>query len=816
MQLAKEVTAKYPQVEFWAVSCKTHRDVCANHTIRGYPTIHSFKAGEDKSIVLGSGTNEEQIVKALQLDKPMPEVDRKLALDGEDGSEEDEEKEEDASDKDEAEVEDEVSEAADEEKESEEVESKEAKASKEDDEKEDDEESEEDAPDTPDVDDSEEDPPDADDSEDEAVKDAPDIDASEEEDAPDVDHSQEDAPGTPVVDESEEKGADKDSPDVDESEEDAPDAPDVDDSEEEDKDAPDAPDLDEAEEDDDKDSDEEPELVESDEDEVQDVEDSDEDENEDMEDSDEDENEDIEDSDADEDEAEGRRKWRKENDSPVSEDIEESKDRAPRDAPSITDAVNSYNAQNEANNGVKSDAGALKGKREPRDMDKWKQLIAESKKKLEKRKAYLRKVRANVAEPGATKIMKANTPGTTEYSERVDSLLRKINSLRKKRGVPPLKTPIEIVKKAKKALKKEIKEPRFAEKVPVIKRLVKLTPEEENILDASLSFIAGLKYGLFMTNDALKAKQKSALQAWLDLLSVSLPPEWGLHALIDELNDNMDSVAQGRQNLLKILSKHPLPRNIHSASCRKPGSPQGFSCGLWKLFHTATVGITEHRGGLNLLESGVVAADTHIFSPAEAAHAIREYIAHFFGCTECRKHFIAKYDECSFRRCDRLTSDATSATPDDWKQLPLWLWEVHNDVSVSVAHDRIDRQLESKSHSRAKVAHLTRADEIKHLFPSLETCFQCFDGSGSWDEDAVFEFLEATYWSGPDVMADKLLQYKDTDAYTSGSGFFWFVIIVVIVGFFVTRGRKGGGGLKQSMNAALVTGRKIGGKKRSV
>jgi hypothetical protein len=816
MQLAEEVTAKYPQVEFWAVSCMAHRDVCANHTIRGYPTIHSFKAGEDESIVLGSGTNEAQIVKALQLDKTMQEVERKLALDEQDVSEEDEEKEEAASDKDASEVEDTFSEDKAEEEGSEEVGRKEAQASEEDDEKDEEEESEADAPDAPVVDDMEEDAPDGEDSEDGADQDSRKIEESEVvavKDAPDVDDSEEGTPDAPapVVDRSAEKGTDEDSPDVIKSEEDAPDAPDVDESEEEAKDAPGAQDLDETEEDEDQDSDEEREVVESDK-----HEDSDDGEAHDVEDSEIDE--DLEKSDADEDEPKGRRIWRKQHDNSVSEDIEESKDGAPRDAATITDSVKSYRAQNKDNNGVKPGAGALKGKREPRDMDKWKQFIADSKKKFEKRKALLRKAKAKMAEPGATKIMKANTPGTTEYSERVNSLLKKINSLRKKRGVPPLNTAVEIATKAKKVLKKDIKEPRFAEKVPVIKRLVKLTSEEENILDASLSFIGGLKYGLFMTNDALTAKQKSALQAWLDLLSVSLPPEWGLHALIDELNDNIDRVAQGNENLLKILHKHPIPRDIFSASCRKHGSPHGFSCGLWKLFHTATVGITEHRGGLNLRESGVVATDTRIFSPADAAHAIREYIAHFFGCKECSNHFIAQYDQCSFRRCDRLTSDALSSTPDDWKQLPLWLWEVHNDVSVRVAHERTARHLATKSYSQAQVADLTKADEIKYLFPSLETCLQCFDENGSWDEDAVFEFLEATYWSGPDVMADKLLQYKDTDAYSSGSGFFWFVIIVVIAGFFVTRANKGGGsgGLKQSMNAALATGRKIGGKKRSV
>jgi hypothetical protein len=51
-----------------------------------------------------------------------------------------------------------------------------------------------------------------------------------------------------------------------------------------------------------------------------------------------------------------------------------------------------------------------------------------------------------------------------------------------------------------------------------------------------------------------------------------------------------------------------------------------------------------------------------VFSPADAAATIREYIANFFGCKECRDHFLSQYDQCSFRRCDRLTDDANAST----------------------------------------------------------------------------------------------------------------------------------------------------------
>ena len=533
--------------------------------------------------------------------------------------------------------------------------------------------------------------------------------------------------------------------------------------------------------------------------------------------------EDEEESDVEEDEDEpmqsDRERW--EDNSP--EDLERTND-APRGGIDISEAVKAYREENKAN-GRRPGAGAQKGKTIARDMDKWKELIAQKRQQYEKKeKGRLGRGKKEkggqngqqIDKAGATIVMKANTPGTAEYKDRMDKLLKKINKLRKRRGLPPMTSPIVGTKKSQQPLKKEVRKPRLPEKLPVVKRMFKMTEEEELILDASLSFVAGLKYGVFMSSDSLTTKQKDALKGWLDLMSVSLPPEWGLHSLIDELNDNTESISQSNENLLRILRKHLLPRRVWSPSCMRPGSPQGFSCGMWKLLHTSTVGIAEQRGGLNLVQAGVVDSGTRIFTPADAADTIREYLAHFFGCIECRNHFLAQYDQCSFRRCDRLTDNAPVATAEDWKQLALWLWEVHNGVSVHVAHERINREMESKNvkTTRFRMARLKRDDEIKHLYPSLEQCFQCFDEDGSWEEENVFEFLESTYWSKPDVTADRLLQYRGEEG--SGSGFIWIFVIIVLAAIYMLRGRKVLG-LQRTVNAALVTGRKTirGTKKRS-
>ena len=170
--------------------------------------------------------------------------------------------------------------------------------------------------------------------------------------------------------------------------------------------------------------------------------------------------------------------------------------------------------------------------------------------------------------------------------------------------------------------------------------------------------------------------------------------------------------------------------------------------------HTATVGIAEQRGGKNLVESGMVLPTTKTFSPMEAADTIRNYIDKFLTCRPCREHFLETYDDCeNNRRCDRLAEDLDEATTADWKELPLWLWEVHNDVSVRVAREKVESIYVKGVRRKA-----TTADEVKAMWPNVDNCILSFHDDGTWNEGELFHFLERIYWPGSEVdpMQDKL------------------------------------------------------------
>lgn len=434
-------------------------------------------------------------------------------------------------------------------------------------------------------------------------------------------------------------------------------------------------------------------------------------------------------------------------------------------------------------------AGANRAALKSKDMDKWSEFIEARRSRLAQNRLKNPLVLNKPAESGTTELMRANTPGTEEFSERRKRIMDKINTLRAKKRFGTLRSnsePIDSLRKGSLPIQVQPLKPGFAkkqlEKIPVVKRIFKMSREEALILDASLSFVTGLKHNVFTTTDPLTDKKKTALKDWLQLVSVALPPEWGLHSLIDDLLANMEMISKSQQDLERILKKHPMPRDSWSKLCDKTGSG-GFSCGMWKLFHIITVGIAEHRGGLNLIESGMVEEGSTVFSPMDAADVIREYMAHFFGCKDCRDHFIASYDQCDYRRCDRLASDEDDAGADDWKQFAMWMWELHNGVSVRVANQKVDRlqkKLNMKHLQGAQTVKLIpkKEDEIRHLWPSVEECFTCFADNGQWNEDAVFQFLERTYWDAPDAKFDRLLSLKKAEAGGGGTGLLFIMLIV--------------------------------------
>lgn len=239
--------------------------------------------------------------------------------------------------------------------------------------------------------------------------------------------------------------------------------------------------------------------------------------------------------------------------------------------------------------------------------------------------------------------------------------------------------------------------------------------------DAFLSFDFAMRNSIFMSNGPLSNSSTYVFEKWIELLANALPPTWKLHNALDSLSTHIAEVTENESVLVAIMDKHgPETKNW------SPGCPGGYTCGLWELFHIMSIGMVEWNT--------MSFSDDSIFTAEATADTLYNYISEFFACDVCRRHFITDYASCKHDRCDRLGS--STEDPEEWKQFPLWLWEVHNDVRVRLMHEKADRE-----HRKA-----SKADEIAAQWPSRDDCPACWHSDGSWDDEIIYKYIRVTYW----------------------------------------------------------------------
>ncbi|XP_013103925.2 sulfhydryl oxidase 1 [Stomoxys calcitrans] len=137
---------------------------------------------------------------------------------------------------------------------------------------------------------------------------------------------------------------------------------------------------------------------------------------------------------------------------------------------------------------------------------------------------------------------------------------------------------------------------------------------------------------------------------------------------------------------------------------------RGFTCSLWQLFHFMTV---------------QAATSDKSEDPLEVLQAMHGYVKHFFGCTECSKHF----QEMAMKR--NIWNNPTK------DEAVLWLWAAHNEVNQRLSGDETDDP---------------KFPKIQ--FPSTSSCSQCRKDTShsvpsaasqtpaNWDKDHVLQFLK--------------------------------------------------------------------------
>jgi Erv1 / Alr family/Thioredoxin len=277
---------------------------------------------------------------------------------------------------------------------------------------------------------------------------------------------------------------------------------------------------------------------------------------------------------------------------------------------------------------------------------------------------------------------------------------------------------------------------------PTLDRWGKYRRTREDLkADIYLSFDYALRNEIYRSTDGLSSEQQQVLRDWLELLIRTLPSSWEIHKLLQELIDNFVYIVKSEDYLMSLLDEYPAPTQSWSVSCSFGIADEGYTCGLWEMFHTVTVGVVEYNKA-TFDPSQLLVTET-------SARTLRDYIDHFFGCTTCRDNFLSIFDACGFNRCDRL-SDYPIEDENDWIELPLWLYEMHNHVNVRLMKEKATRDRND----------VTDADIVNVQWPSRQECSTCWKNNTEQDESL-------TTWRSDMIYKFLRLEYGSRDAYTS-------------------------------------------------
>jgi thiol-disulfide isomerase/thioredoxin len=304
--------------------------------------------------------------------------------------------------------------------------------------------------------------------------------------------------------------------------------------------------------------------------------------------------------------------------------------------------------------------------------------------------------------------------------------------------------------------------------------------------DAALSLTYALENHIHKEDqDRLLPEQAAALSEWLDLLYWALPQNWIVHTLIYDLRRNFDMIVESKSAYMNIVRAHH--QVVHdnkkdlqwSQGCRNgEGVVDSFSCGLWYLFHIVSVGVPERHKA--------VLGHRHRVSTQHAAETLIGYIDNFFGwCPHCREQTLDLYKSCAFNSCRRFRvrhSDPKNRPPEHtWKEFPLWLWEVHNEINKRIVI------VEARTLGRKP----TRSEIESSRWPPVGACPSCYKANGRWSTPRIYKYLQEEYWpAGVTNFRWVVLDRKDSDYRANYSALRWiidYVLDVLYPVIFMTR-----------------------------
>ncbi|KAE9131276.1 hypothetical protein PF010_g3559 [Phytophthora fragariae] len=185
----------------------------------------------------------------------------------------------------------------------------------------------------------------------------------------------------------------------------------------------------------------------------------------------------------------------------------------------------------------------------------------------------------------------------------------------------------------------------------------------KRLKDAAATTLLTFEDGFFMGMTVLEGERYEAAVTWVRALAASFPMEENRAAfavLVDEMKQqDRWKQAEWKEMLEKWKATASAMSNPQKLFASKDDLElcTTYTCGLWTLFHSLTV---------NNVKTG--------WKPSEIMAAIRLVVKHFFGCEECRRHFLKANPESIIDKLAVRDDDGPHA-------VAFWIWTMHNTVN---------------------------------------------------------------------------------------------------------------------------------------
>jgi thiol-disulfide isomerase/thioredoxin len=183
-----------------------------------------------------------------------------------------------------------------------------------------------------------------------------------------------------------------------------------------------------------------------------------------------------------------------------------------------------------------------------------------------------------------------------------------------------------------------------------------------------------------------------------------------------------------------IEHKYFKSKSVSTLKWTSCGIENGFTCGVWNLFHFITIAVDMNCN--SLINSALREGNKDDFCNVAVIKSLfRDMVASFFPCEMCRDNFLKDYDSCSYDHCNLSRYDFAG--------LQLWFWKLHNSVTIRIFHEQLEL-------SGGNTAHAGKVRDIclNIIWPSRQQCKNCYNQI-TYEKVIQFASLNNTVFARP-------------------------------------------------------------------